>query len=153
MQAAMSRFGSTDGAVPSQNGVHVLPSGECEHVELERLESDVSAPKRCATTWRETSRATPLSVPACICHLQEHSTLNTELFMPALTLEPGSGFHCHTDGWDSRGREKIAATYPNTVTTLREIDATDVEFMLSRERKTSSGVWIFNLTIQQAKFI
>lgn len=90
--------------------------------------------QNCATTWRETSRATPQSVPACICHLQEHATLNAELFMPALTLEPGSCFHWHTDGWGSRGRGKIAATYPNTITTLREIDATDVELLLSRER-------------------
>lgn len=96
MQAAMSRFGSTDGAVPSQNGVHVLPSGS-EHVELERLESDVSAPKLCDNLERDI-KGDPAVCPSMHLPFAGAHTLNTELFMPVLTLEPGSGFHCHTDG-------------------------------------------------------
>lgn len=40
------------------------------------VERDGSAPKLFVTTWRETSRAAQC-VPVCVCHLQEHTTLNT----------------------------------------------------------------------------
>lgn len=147
--AQTSRFWSTDGAVPSQNWVHLLLTGS------ERVETDGSAPKLCVTTWRETSRGTQQSVPACVCHVQERTTLNTVNYSCQLWhWNLDRVLHRHTDPcrWDGRGGEKIAVTYANTIIIFREIDATDVEFMLlgGKLKKISSVVWILSLMIHQA---
>lgn len=76
------------------------PFPRSELVDLEQVERDGSAPKLFVTTWRKTSRATQQSVlvPFAGAHHPEHG----ELFMPALTLEPRSGLHCHADPHSAR---------------------------------------------------
>lgn len=108
---------STDGAVQSPIWVHLLLTrggagggGKgwfSTNTVCDNLERDVKDnPAVCSRV--------------CLQFAGAHHPEHFELFMPALTLAPGSGLHCHADrhssgewcGWDSRGRGKIACTHP-----------------------------------------
>lgn len=71
----------------------------------------------CDNLERDIKGSPAVCSSACLPCAGAHHPEDGELFMPALTLEPRSGLHCHTDphsawecGWGSRGRGGIACT-------------------------------------------
>lgn len=67
-------------------------------MDLEQVEREGSAPKTiCDNPERDIKGNPAVCSSVCLPFAGAHHPEHGELFMPALTLEPRSGLHCHAD--------------------------------------------------------